>query len=228
MARGALDRIFGSDEESVFLDSQVPNKIMEIVTGASNQITLVTPYLGLWVHLKNAMEEAIARGVSIVFVVRAGEQKQSQDLVWLKEHRVHVYEVPSLHAKIYLNERNVLVSSMNIYGSSAINSLDFALMVRDEDEAAKLRDYVTHMIDKFSPTSQALVPARPPVHQAFCIRDGKKIEYDVSKPLCEKCYSLWKKYENKEYPEAYCHSCGRKSETSFSKPLCLDCYKRRH
>lgn len=228
IAKGAIGRIFGHDEESVFLDNQVPDEILKIVTNASREVVFVTPYLGLWVHLENAVEEAIARGVSVSFVVRAGERKQAEDLKWLRDHKIHVHEAPNLHAKIYLNESDVLVSSMNIYGHSTINSLDFAIMVRNENDAMKFREHVTHMTDRFSPPSQPIPSGRRTAQEAFCIRDGTRIAFNVSKPLCDKCYPKWARYRNKEYGEKYCHSCGRPSETMFARPLCLDCYRQSH
>ncbi|MGA2663625.1 MAG: phospholipase D-like domain-containing protein [Nitrososphaerales archaeon] len=220
------------DAGSVFFDDKIPPQILKVVNSASASVTFVTPYLGLWGHLKNDMEEALLRGVSISFAVRAGEQqKQAQDVKWLREHRVRVHEVENLHAKIYLNERTVLVSSMNIYRSSTIDSRDFAVLVRDEEDARRFRQYVSQITGGLGLAPQSVQAASGAVRatqMAFCIRDASSIPFDTSRPLCEKCYPKWAKYRNNDYEEAYCHSCGKRKETTFAKPLCLDCYKRLH
>jgi phosphatidylserine/phosphatidylglycerophosphate/cardiolipin synthase-like enzyme len=226
IAKGAIDRIFGEETKSVFLDDEVQPQIQGIVTNASRWVVLVTPYVGLWVHLKNAMEEAVARGVTISFIVRAGEEKQVQELKWLREHKIRVFEAQNLHAKIYLNENDVLVSSMNIYGSSALNSLDYAMMVHNHEDEGRLREYVNHMIRKLTPPSRAASPMRKPAQMAFCIRDGNRMTFNASRPLCDKCFPKWARYKNMNYQESYCHSCGRSIETTFARPFCLDCYKK--
>lgn len=61
---------------------------------------------------------------------------------------------------------------------------------------------------------------------AFCIRCGKDIEFDNSKPYCNICYAKWAKYQNSEYPEKHCHKCGNKTKTTKSRPICNDCYNK--
>jgi phosphatidylserine/phosphatidylglycerophosphate/cardiolipin synthase-like enzyme len=225
-ARGPFNRIFGADNESVFFDDKVLPEILAIVTNASRGVTFVTPYLGLWVHLKNAMEEAIARGVAISFVVRAGEKKQIQEVKWLRDHKIRVYEVPNLHAKIYFNERQVLVSSMNIYDASTTNSLEFAMLVRNEKDARKLREYVIRMAGRTDSSFRAAISTTGDAQVAFCIRDRTGMGFNMSMPLCDKCYPKWAKYKNRSYTEKYCHSCGKSIETTFARPLCSSCYRK--
>jgi hypothetical protein len=172
------------------------------------------------------MEEAISRSVAISFVVRADEENQSEGLEWLRNHDVKVFEVPHLHAKIYLNERTVMVSSMNITEKSTTNSHEFALLVRSEDDAKKFRDYVARLTGKVK-ASRSARPLRQRTEQAgICIRDGSRIDFNPARPLCSKCYLEWAKYENPDYEEKYCHSCGKRTKTTYTRPLCLACYKK--
>jgi hypothetical protein len=220
------DAAQGGDGGPVFLDDEVLPQILQVVRNASQLVTFVTPYVRLWGHLQTAMDEAIDRRVSIIFVVRAGERNQSEDLEWLREHGVRVYEVPDLHAKIYLNEKTVLVSSMNITEKSTTNSHEFAITVRGEDDAKKFRDYVARLTGKVN----ASRPARPARQEAelagICIRDGSRMGFNTARPLCAKCYPEWARYKNEDYLEKYCHSCGKLTKTTYARPLCLACYKK--
>ncbi len=215
----------GGESESIFLDDEVLPQILRVVRNASQLVTFVTPYVRLWGHLQSAMDEAIDRGVAIWFVVRAGERNQSEELEWLREHGAKVYEVPHLHAKIYLNEKTVMVSSMNITEKSTTNSHDFAVMVRDEDDAKKLRDYVARLTGKVN-ASRPGRPGRQNEQTGICIRDGSRMEFNIAKPLCTKCYLEWVKYKNEDYVEKYCHSCGKLTKTTYARPLCIACYKK--
>lgn len=216
----------GGASDSVFLDDEVLPQILQIVRDGSQLVTFVTPYVRLWGHLQDAMVEAMDRGVAVSFVVRAGERNQSEELEWLRDHGVKVCEVPHLHAKVYLNEKTVMVSSMNITEKSTTNSLEFAMIVRSEDDAKKLRDYAARLTRKVN----APRPARPPRQQTeqagICIRDGAKMEFNAARPLCPKCYLEWAKYKNELYEERYCHSCGKRTKTTYARPLCHDCYKK--
>ena len=65
----------------------------------------------------------------------------------------------------------------------------------------------------------------PSSSTGFCIRCKVKIDFDVDKPFCYKCYKSWKRYENESYSEKYCHKYGHNSsQVSFARPLCNKCY----
>lgn len=61
--------------------------------------------------------------------------------------------------------------------------------------------------------------------EAYCIRCGDTIEFNVDAPYCKKCYSAWKKTANENKKEKYCHNCGDKEPTMLVKPMCFECYK---
>jgi hypothetical protein len=207
-------------------------------------------------HLKTKIEEATYRKVGISFVIRdfANEKfpkkHPPQDLRWLKEHDVQVVQVPNLHSKIYLNERTVLVSSMNITEPSIANSREFAMIVKGEEDAKKLREYVSRLVEKFALTlpahstgQQAVKYASSPIRNSgsmqrelsagprtgktgTCIRCGANMAFNKERPLCDKDYRNWARFKKEDYPEKHCHSCGKLAETTYAKPLCLNCWKR--
>jgi hypothetical protein len=64
---------------------------------------------------------------------------------------------------------------------------------------------------------------------AYCIRCGDGMpKFDLHKPYCDRCYTIWARYKNEKYKEKFCHGCGSdvtKSSISFEKPTCRNCYK---
>jgi phosphatidylserine/phosphatidylglycerophosphate/cardiolipin synthase-like enzyme len=242
----SAERELDNGTKSVFVDDEVEPQFLQVIRSATKYITFVTPYVDLWMHLKDAMREAIDKGVDITFFIREGENRQRpEDLKWLRDN-VKVYEVPYLHAKIYLNETTVLVSSMNITESSTRNSKEFAMIVRRQDDAKVFTEYVSRLIGKAA-VAQTARPVRNyasgPVEKAtltqssrsserqtskdgYCIRSRDKIPFDTEKPLCADCFSKWNKYHDEDYAEKYCHSCGKSAKTTFAKPLCMTCWKK--
>lgn len=55
----------------------------------------------------------------------------------------------------------------------------------------------------------------------YCIRTGKKIPFNIEKPLDYESYKMWNKYGDPNYPEQFCHFSGEPSngETSVNKPI---------
>jgi phosphatidylserine/phosphatidylglycerophosphate/cardiolipin synthase-like enzyme len=143
-----------------------------------------------------------------------------------------------LHAKIYLNEREVLVSSMNLHQFSANNSLEIGLLVKDKEAESQVRRYVTQTLmgRAVRISIETAGPARTPANNSarpvqsaavgYCIRCSSPIALNPSKPLCSAHYEVWAAWGNEDYEEEFCHACGRPWETSYAKPLCRSCYQR--
>jgi len=217
----------GSSKKITFVDDEVEAQILSIIRNAIRNVILVTPYLALWGHLQNTIDEAVSRGVVVSFIIRTKEKPPIEDMGWLVDHKVKLYEIPDLHAKIYINESTVLISSMNITEHSTTNSLEFAMIVESRKDATRFRNYVSDML-KRAEVVQLAEPEGQEVEQTGrCIRCGRQIDFNVSRPLCDSCYQSWAVYANTDYPERHCHSCGKPSQVTYARPLCGDCYNRR-
>ena len=238
--------IYG-DGKGVFFDHEVEGQFLQLIKNANKTVIFVTPYIELWVHLKDEIRDAIARNVDVTFLIRQDNAAHKlEDLEWLHANKIKVYLIPNLHAKIYISERSVLVSSMNIHRTSIIDSKDFALIIKGVEDSKSFRDYVSRLIGK-GVRIQASQPLRGQVSRfpakvdmapisdmgdrqnfeyGYCIRSGDKIRFNIEKPLCADCFRLWNKYQDEDFAEKYCHSCGKSVETTFAKPLCRVCWKR--
>lgn len=231
------------DGKTVFVDDEVEPQVLQIIKTAEKQITFVTPYIGLWNHLKDEIRDAMRRKVEVIFFIRVGtDPKDPSDLPWLRSNISVLYEVPNLHSKIYLNEKTVLVSSMNATAVSTRDSKEIAMLVRRQEDAKVLRDYVLRLTAKSttkrSPSIGSYVAGlvKSTVTQSFqpigreasrsgrCIRCGEEIPFNPKHPFCATHYRIWAKYKDEDFEEKYCHSCGKPTKTRFKKPECLACY----
>jgi phosphatidylserine/phosphatidylglycerophosphate/cardiolipin synthase-like enzyme len=235
-----------NDGKTVFFDQRVQLQFFDLIESARESIIFVTPYIDLWENLKRALREAVERGINVTFFVRVDQHtREPEDVQWLQDNKIKVHPVQNLHAKIYLNERTVLISSMNILRSSIMDSKEFAMIVMNEADKKMFRDYVSGLIPKSTAQSShsvgnyvsgliakatAAQSSRPTERQtlqtATCIRCGDNIRFNTDKPLCADCYKEWAKYKKEDYPEKYCHSCGKLAKTTFEKPECLVCWKK--
>ena len=127
----------------VFNDEEVSSRILSIIDDAKESVVFVTPYIRLWEHVKDALKLATKRGVKVTFLVRADpEVVGGPDVKWLQDAKIDVRKVERLHAKIYLNEDSIILSSMNLIESSSKNSLEIGTLIGNRDEKQAIRDYI--------------------------------------------------------------------------------------
>lgn len=225
-------------EEQVLFDEHIAPKVLEVIDNAKENVVIVTPWVDLWQHAKNSIEKARKNGVQVQFLIRRESGVEDKpDTRWLLDHKVRVSVVERLHAKIYLNEKSVLISSMNLRESSALNSLEVAMLLHDPADEQRVRDYVSAELMRLATPIEtglagALKSLARKVEEAtkvgHCIRCGDPTLRDPSKPLCEECYPAWAQYGNREYKEKFCHSCGKQAQVSVARPLCRTCYSEGH
>ncbi|MFH1087945.1 MAG: phospholipase D family protein [Chloroflexota bacterium] len=222
-------------ESAVFVNQDVASRILRILSEAQKYVIMVTPYLKLWNHDQLEIEKAIKRGVQVRFIVRSDSNVTgSEDVGWLRSHGVKVSAVDGLHAKVYLNESMVVISSMNITAPSATNSFEIGCLVKDKGDAKTLRDYVFQSLAMVAKpldgnghkSSERASPARERHDQGVCIRCEQRIPLDTARPLCGSCFGIWSRWADPEYPENHCHNCGRQAIVSYARPLCRTCYHR--
>jgi hypothetical protein len=115
---------------------------------------------------------------------------------------------------------------MNIYEHSTTNSLDFAMIVRNENDATRFRNYSSDLMKRAEPIQFVQSEEQGTEQAGVCIRCGQQIDFDAARPLCDKCYQAWAEYGNEAYAERYCHSCGKPSMVTYARPLCRACYQK--
>lgn len=204
---------------TVWTDDEVATQVLTIVRDAEKYVILVSPYLdlGWWGHAKTAFELALRRGVKIRVILRSNTQeskgeKGEEDIAWLLGKGVEVRLLENLHAKIYLNEKDIVVGSANLTQSSMKNSHEIVLLIKNDLVEQKVRDYVTKTLMQLAKplesvvvvsvkeTSAAYFPPAPQVAGGICIRCHRQISLDHSKPLCDGCYDEWAEWEKPGLP----------------------------
>lgn len=229
---------------SVWTDDEVATQVLTVVREADDYVILVGPYLDLdwWGHAKTELELALRKGIRVVVILRSNtrdkQERSEEDIKWLIEKGVEVRLLENLHAKVYLNERDVVLGSANLTQASMKNSHEIVLLLQNDEVEKKVRYYVTQKLVQLSKPIESpgvvstvkealksyFAPA-PQIAVGHCLRCRTTISFDLSKPLCEKCYGLWAPHANRDYPEKVCHRCGERSSVSYGKPLCARCYR---
>ena len=157
----------------------------------------------------------------------------------------------NLHAKCYLNEKEALLTSMNLYQFSQEHNDEMGILVsvdNDRELYDKIYNDVMRIIrgsDEIRVTvsrvetpengKESAVAARTrkeatPVLQApkngFCIRCKADLPAKPTQPYCSRCYASWNRFKNKDFEERHCHTCGNEHTATLLKPLCLACFRK--
>ena len=212
--------------------------IEEIIRTAKRKLILVSPYLKISKTLHERLADATNRGVEIVVVYGKDELKPNERNALAKLSGLRLYYLENLHAKCYMNEASVIISSMNMYEFSEKNNREMGVFVEKAQDIDLYREAFGEVESILNASEESLlqVAARKPYQskksssskaakqaKGYCIRCESRIDFDASKPLCLSCFDSWSKWSNPDYVEDFCHSCGEFNDTTFAEPICTDC-----
>ena len=221
-----------------FLDTTgVSYHLEQIIKNANEKLILISPYLRINDRIKEQLEDKNRLKMVDIRLVYGKNELQPEQHNWLKSLEfVRSSFCKNLHSKCYLNEKEALVTSMNLHEFSQINNNEMGICVSKEEDAAlysdiykeanrliRISDEIKVSVEKITPKEEL---NNKNSKNGFCIRCGADIKLNQEKPLCIDCYNEWKKYSNEEYEEKFCHSCGTKHVASMKKPFCLKCFKK--
>ncbi len=92
--------------------------IISVIENAKEFVVLVSPYTDLngWENLKNAINNASAKGVEIRYYVR-----EEEGVPGTEELDVTLFEVPDLHSKMFFSESSAVIGSAHLKYNEDIN-----------------------------------------------------------------------------------------------------------
>lgn len=177
----------------------------------------------------------------IIKIIFRANQVKKDELDRLRTIKnIDLKSTDDLHAKCYFNEKEMIVTSLNLLDTSEKNWEMGVYISRADDKEmydAAYLDARTIFGDSNSISSDApkttyskpFVKAEKPntktksSTKGYCIRCEEKIPLNPDKPYCADCYTSWNKYKNYDYEENVCHSCGEDEYTTIDEPMCSDC-----
>jgi hypothetical protein len=92
--------------------------IITMIENAKKFVVIVSPFNDLtgWDKLKQTINRATENNINVSYYVRDGEGTKG-----IEELNVEIFEVPYLHAKMFFNEKEALISSGNLTNRPDIN-----------------------------------------------------------------------------------------------------------
>ncbi|MEZ5336293.1 MAG: phospholipase D family protein [Methanolobus sp.] len=182
-----------------FLDtSGVTYHLEKLIKNADEKIVLISPYLKINDRIKELIEDKNRMKIHIE-VVYGKNELQPDENNWLKSlDFVRTGFCKNLHAKCYLNEKEALVTSMNLYKFSQQNNNEMGIYVSKEDDPKLYEDINTEAKRLFRISEELKVTVEKITHEdnltndsskeivGFCIRCNNKIESQPYGPILQK------------------------------------------
>jgi len=221
------------------------SEIEDIIKNAGEKLILVSPYLKLSKDFKELLSYRNNKDkiTSIVF----GKQELNPDeMKFLQSLRFVILKYnEDLHAKCYMNDEKMIITSLNLYQFSMANNKEMGVLI-DKNDAADTQLFMdaSSEVEYIMDNSQRfeMGPPKPEVKKqeskpytdkakrniGYCIRFGTEIPFNIERPFSAKAYESWSKYGDEDYAEKYCHFSGEPSngETSFSRPILKKNWKK--
>ena len=127
----------------------ISGEIMSLFDDAENMVIVICPYykMSRWLKLLKCLNDLRSRKIYTEFYVRTDAWESIEDL---HHQGIEPFTIPNFHTKLYLNEKQAIISSMNLLLSSDNNSLDIAMKTETAEEYNELYTYYKKYIQKYS------------------------------------------------------------------------------
>jgi len=222
------------------------SEIEDLIKNAGDKLILISPYLKLSKDFKELLTYRNSKD-KITTVIFGKQELNPDQMKSLQDLRFVILKYnEDLHAKCYVNDDKMVITSLNLYEFSMANNKEMGVLIDKNDpadtqlfeDAMKEVDYISETSQRFdlNMTKQTEVKTnneKPNSKQSnkktgYCIRTGVEIPFNLEKPLSLEAYKKWNEYGDPDYKEKFCHFSGEPSngETSVNKPILKKNWKK--
>jgi hypothetical protein len=221
---------------SILTDYHLESCILDIIQKSKKHCFVVTPFFKkteYWEHLTRILKTASEEKKRILFILGKPNEKNTDDMEKIKkelntEYNFDLYFVENLHSKIYLNENEALITSMNLTNFSMSNNHEIGCLIKDPVTSLQIVNYIifnqilkTGKKEYVKGTWHELLDKGQFLDDniGHCLCCNNPIPFNEGKPLCSECRN------DDKNPTKYCHKCGENKQNISTKlPLCRSCY----
>lgn len=223
------------------------SEIEDLIKDAGQTLILISPYFKLSKDFKELLSYRNGKD-KITTVIYGKSELNPDEMKFLESLQFVILKYKDeLHAKCYLNDEKMIITSLNLYDFSMINNKEMGVLIEKSnpndkelfEEAFKEVDYINTTSQRFAYKTQNTETANTknkiskPENKStephgYCIRTGTKIPFNIDKPMTYEAFKSWNKYGDRDYSEKYCHFSGEPSngETSVAKPILKKNWKK--
>ncbi len=165
--------------------SEISARILTLLDESDERVIIVSPYMKIskWYKFINKVNGLRARNIIPEVYVR--DDPENKDTYRdLDQLALEYQKIPHLHCKLYMNEKNGIVTSMNLLLSSDINSLEIGYATETWNEYTELFEFY-HRYIKMGETVQGATIAGKPT------ADIKEVMHSIREELNAIAKNSW-------------------------------------
>jgi Phosphatidylserine/phosphatidylglycerophosphate/cardiolipin synthases and related enzymes len=220
------------------------SEIEDLIKNAGEKLILISPYLKLSKDFRELLTYRNSKD-KITTIIFGKQELNPDEMKFLQGLRFVILKYnEDLHAKCYVNDDKMVITSLNLYQFSMANNKEMGVLIDKTDEVDKqLFEDAYREVDYINETSQRfeLNAPKPMIAKqteiktasskvsakavnkpmGYCIRTGAPILFNPKSPLSNEAYKSWVYFSDENFKEKYCHFSGEESfgQTSFAKPI---------
>lgn len=118
----------------------ISSSIGQILRGATCQVGLVSPYIRLSDRAATQIRRADQAGKTLLVVYGKTDLPSKTREVFSSLQNLRLCYLADLHAKCFFNERELVVSTMNLYAFSEKNNREMGIRIRKNGESGLYGD----------------------------------------------------------------------------------------
>lgn len=219
--------------------SSITAEVEQLIRESRERLYIISPYLKLSDNVRELFKDKDREKVEVIIIYGKEELNPTEISFFQNLNHFKLYFSKNLHAKCYLNEKKMIIGSMNLYEFSQQYNKEMGVLIDRNnehdrqiyedawDDIISIRNnasdfpYMKVLKKNGQPKIEQFTKIPQSKPSGFCIRTGIPIQFNPEKPLSNDAYRSWNQFGDPNYPEKYCHFSGEasKGDTSFNKPI---------
>jgi len=213
------------EKYEILSNEQISSKICEIIRGTEEFCFIVTPYIKIWPHLEIRLKTASEQKKKIIFFLRENQDEKHKEKFlndikeFNKKYSFDIFLIKNLHAKIYLNEKEALISSMNLYEYSQEHNHEIGIYFKNKKMINEIieKNIIEDIFGVGKIDGLTLKGNYPKLLENnlflyeksfYCVLCGKAKTFRLREIYCEDCSPSTGSEDTTKWQ--YCYKCGVK------------------
>jgi phosphatidylserine/phosphatidylglycerophosphate/cardiolipin synthase-like enzyme len=122
------------EQNNIIGTTEISHEIEKMIDESYKVLIFISPFLKITNRLKAKLSNSFQNLDSCFFIYRKNELRNDEK-AWVSSfNNVHLIGVDNLHAKIYLNDKRSIITSMNFYEYSQINNYEIGVIIDRKDD----------------------------------------------------------------------------------------------
>ena len=213
-----------------FLDgSGVQSALTDIIKNAEEKLFIISPYLKIPIQTKSYLKSVDKKNIPINIIYRADFRVYDDELRFFSElSHLQLGSCENLHSKCYLNEKEGLITSMNLHEHSQTHNWEMGIRFSrnlDAEIYSEVIKELKHLLSQTKRVTLQTIPAaaKEPVHAYTPKKVEPKLAYKPTEAPNKS--TLLKILDIVTGEEGYCIRCGTGLKTfDLQKPYCDKCF----